>query len=159
MRLCGSVAFDVQEKIQEPTLERNTLFLREGEGDDGGARARVGRFVLRLFSFLEHTEARVHLGGYGLFRRSFGEAQFADGKPRARVFGIIADRRPECAAEDGTRGVEVTGLGFGVKDGTRVGVCPFFEELYSLFVLRKQTRGDVAREEWAEVRAGGLKAC
>ncbi len=109
-----------------------------------------------FFGSLEGAEGGVDLGREDFGFGGLSKAKFADGEAGFQISWIVSDGRPEGAAEDGARGVEVAGLGCRVEDGAGVGVGPFFEEFLGFGIGVEDAGLEIAGEEWGEVGAGGL---
>lgn len=93
----------------------------ESPGDGGGAGVMSFGFGLGVERGFKLKPGGVELGGENFRFRCADEVELADSDA---VFGL--DGRPEDAAGDGARGVEVAGSGGGVERGARLVVGEIF---------------------------------
>ncbi len=71
---------------------------------------------------------------------------------------VIADGRPEGAAQDRPMRIKIAGLGRGIEDRTGVSVEGLFEQLdllFGFFMLKENAGAGIAGEKGREVLAGG----
>ena len=117
--------------------------------------------VLGLVPFserlLERSKARVHLRCGDLGVGGLGKTKLAHSESGVWGFMVVANGRPEGAAQDRSVRVEVAGLGRGIEDRTGIGVEGLFEELdlqFGIFVLRENAGSWIAGKKGGEMCAG-----